>query len=190
MQQVLVQQVRSTPWRNGGGSTQVLLEWPDALHWRVRISVAQIDRHSDFSAYPGVQRWFAVLRGAGVRLQLGTKLHTLKPGSPPLEFDGATAPGCTLINGPTQDLNLMGQQAAGQAQMQAAGQQAWRSAATLRACFTHTAATLHVEGQAPLLLPAQCLVWCAASADQAWALHSDNGPLQAWWLSFKPTPPA
>ena len=184
MQQVLVQQVPRTPWRNGGGSTQVLLEWPDALHWRLRISVAQIDRDGNFSAYPGVQRWFAVLHGAGVQLDFGAAAQTLKTGSPPLEFDGAAAPGCTLIDGPTQDLNLMGQRTAGRTHMQAVGQQTWCSGASFRACFTHTAARLQIDAEPALVLPAQCLVWGSRCAGQSWALHSDSGAPQAWWMSL------
>jgi environmental stress-induced protein Ves len=33
--------------------------------WRVRISRADIDRDGPFSAYPGVERWFAVLPATG-----------------------------------------------------------------------------------------------------------------------------
>jgi uncharacterized protein len=186
---VALRDVPRTPWRNGGGSTQVLLEWPDAQDWWVRISVAQIDRDGDFSAYPGVQRWFAVLLGAGVRLKWGSDLHTLKPGSPALEFDGATAPGCTLIDGPTLDLNLMSLHAAGRALMQAADHQPWHSAAGFRACFTHSAARLQIEAEPPMNLPALCLVWGARSEGQTWALRSEDGPLQAWWMSLE-TPPS
>lgn len=189
LNQVRLVDVPRTPWRNGGGSTQVLLAWPDAPHWQLRISVAQIDHDGDFSAYPGVLRWFAVLHGAGVHLQLGASLQTLKPGSPPLQFDGATAPGCTLIDGPTQDLNLMSRPAAGRAHMQAAGQPAWHSEAGFRACFTHTAVRLQIDGEPALALPAQSLVWGMQSAGHAWALHSDQGPLQAWWMSLQ-TPPS
>jgi environmental stress-induced protein Ves len=58
-------------WRNGGGSTRELLAWPEAGAWQLRISVAEITRDGPFSAFAGVQRWFAVLRGDGVRLRLG-----------------------------------------------------------------------------------------------------------------------
>jgi environmental stress-induced protein Ves len=49
-------------WRNGGGSTRELLAWPEATDWQARISVAEITRDGPFSAFAGVQRWFAVLR--------------------------------------------------------------------------------------------------------------------------------
>ena len=57
------------PWRNGGGVTRELLAWPDGGDWRVRVSVADIDADGPFSAFPGVERWFAVLEGAGVALR-------------------------------------------------------------------------------------------------------------------------
>ena len=58
------------PWKNGGGITRDQLAWPDAAHWQLRISVAEVARAGPFSAYPGIQRWFAVVQGAGVVLQL------------------------------------------------------------------------------------------------------------------------
>lgn len=186
MHTVQLQHVPATPWRNRGGSTRELLAWPQAGAWQVRISVAQIDQDGDFSAYPGVERWFSVLAGAGVQLNFGPLTQTLLRGSAPLRFDGAGAPACTLIDGTTLDLNLMYQRSAGQAQMVAAAHQPWSCAAPLRACFSHTAARLLVDANPPLHLPAQCLVWDADSTGQAWALQPDSGPLQAWWMSFEP----
>ena len=61
---------RTYPWRNGGGVTRELLTWPPLSgdDWAVRVSVATIDKDGPFSAFPGIQRWFAVLDGAGVQL--------------------------------------------------------------------------------------------------------------------------
>ena len=75
--------------------------------WQLRISRADIEASGPFSAFPGVQRWFVVLSGKGVVLHMPSGDHTLLPGDAPLHFDGGLAPGCTLIDGPTQDLNLM-----------------------------------------------------------------------------------
>lgn len=96
------------PWKNGGGVTRELWREPAAGgDWRLRLSVAEIARDGPFSAFPGVVRWFAVLDGAGVVLDLDGVERVLRPGDPPLRFDGATAPGCRLLDGPTRDLNLM-----------------------------------------------------------------------------------
>jgi uncharacterized protein len=95
------------PWRNGGGRTRELLAWPSAAAWQVRVSVASVEADGPFSPYPGIDRWFAVLSGAGVVLALPRGAITLGPGSAAIAFAGETAPPCRLIDGPTQDLNLM-----------------------------------------------------------------------------------
>lgn len=106
-QMISLEEVAPTPWRNGGGVTRELLAWPTAQDWDWRISVAEVDKAGPFSRYEGVQRWFAVLGGAGVRLALDGKVHELTAQSPPLCFDGALACGCELVDGPTEDFNLM-----------------------------------------------------------------------------------
>jgi hypothetical protein len=83
-----------------------------------------------------VQRWFAVLAGAGVALQLDEGWVLVTPESPPLQFDGAAAPGCSLLAGATLDLNLMLRQDAGQGGLCAAVPgQPWNSAAPHRVLF-------------------------------------------------------
>lgn len=97
----------SVPWRNGGGRTRELLAWPSATGWQVRVSVAEIASDGPFSPYPEVERWFAVLNGAGVVLSLPQGDTVLRPGDAAIRFAGEAAPGCRLIDGPTSDLNLM-----------------------------------------------------------------------------------
>ena len=67
-QVVRVDSAAPQAWRNGGGVTRELLVWPNAEDWLVRLSVAEIERDGPFSAFAGVDRWFAVLSGAGVLL--------------------------------------------------------------------------------------------------------------------------
>lgn len=74
--------------------------WPHA-------GVAEIAADGPFSAYEGVQRWFAVIDGAGVVLGFAGGERRLEPGAGVLQFNGADAPACRLIDGPTHDLNLM-----------------------------------------------------------------------------------
>lgn len=97
----------AVPWKNGGGVTRDLLCWPDAAAWKLRISLADIATDGPFSDFPGVQRWFAVVEGAGVELAFGARRHVQRVEDAPLIFDGAHAPGCRLLNGPTRDLNVM-----------------------------------------------------------------------------------
>jgi uncharacterized protein len=104
---VHLKDVSLTPWRNGGGTTRELLAWPAAQPWRWRASVAEVEQSGAFSSFPGVQRWFAVLSGDGVFLNIDGHLHTLKNNDPPLAFNGAAQTMCQLIGGATQDFNLM-----------------------------------------------------------------------------------
>ena len=186
MQTVLLADVPPQPWRNGGGVTRDLLAWPGA-DWQCRISVADVSRDGPFSAYPGIERWFAVVQGAGVVLHFGDDDRRMAQETPPLCFDGAQAPGCTLIDGATLDLNLLCQGDAGRGEMRAveAGQP-WRSTAPLRAVFTVHAAELRVDGVPVAALPALTLVWQQAAADETWDLVADESVTRAWWLSFTP----
>ncbi|OYT93307.1 MAG: hypothetical protein CFE43_03405 [Burkholderiales bacterium PBB3] len=99
--------VVATPWRNGGGVTRELVVWPPQGEWQWRMSVAEVESSGPFSRFEGVQRWFAVLSGAGVELDIEGTRHTLTADSAPLTFDGAAATDCQLLNGATRDFNLM-----------------------------------------------------------------------------------
>lgn len=105
-QRVRLRQAQAQPWRNGGGLTHELVSQP-AGDWRWRVSVARIDRDGPFSHFLGVQRHFAVLRGAGVELDIDGARHTVHAGGPTLAFDGGQACHARLIAGPTLDFNLM-----------------------------------------------------------------------------------
>ena len=96
-----------TPWRNGGGVTRELVVWPPQGEWQWRVSVAEVETSGPFSRFEGVQRWFAVLSGAGVALDIAGEHYTLTPSSSPLLFNGAASTNCTLLDGATQDFNLM-----------------------------------------------------------------------------------
>ncbi|MBK9444514.1 MAG: HutD family protein [Comamonadaceae bacterium] len=104
---VSLKDVRPSPWRNLGGVTHELVTWPKGERWVWRMSVAQIDQNGPFSCFVGVQRWFAVLDGAGVCLTLDQRTYDLRPHSAPLSFDGGTPLDCRLTDGPAQAFNLM-----------------------------------------------------------------------------------
>lgn len=93
-------------WRNGGGVTRELLTWPNVDDWILRLSVADIEKDGPFSTFPGIQRWIVALTGVG--MDLGEPFNfRIEPGMPAYRFRGEHAPMCTLIDGPTSDLNLM-----------------------------------------------------------------------------------
>ena len=75
---IRLNEVAPVPWRNGGGVTRELLAWPSPDDWALRISVAEVERDGPFSQYPGVQRWFAVLSGGGVRLTVAGQVRELR----------------------------------------------------------------------------------------------------------------
>ena len=107
IQRVPLKSVASQGWKNGGGLTRELLAFPTAANWQVRISVAEVTADGPFSRFEGVQRWFAVLQGAGVRLQVDGQATDLRTHDAAFAFDGAASTHCTLLGGSTQDFNLM-----------------------------------------------------------------------------------
>ena len=175
------------PWRNGGGLTRELLAWPQATpgqptDWRLRVSVARIDRNGPFSAFAGTWRGFAVLHGAGVILALPDGTRTLTPADDPVAFDGEAAPMCHLLEGPTEDLNLMVRRDAGRAALRRArvgegieGTTRWR------AVFAGGAVQLAVDDRTTTLHPGT-LAWSNAGKACTWRLH-DGGP--AWFLTLE-----
>lgn len=173
-------------WRNGGGTTQELLAWPQRDEWVLRLSVARIDRSGPFSAFPGVLRSFAVLQGHGVCLgwPLGDRL--VKVSDAALDFDGGDPPDCTLIDGPTTDLNLMVRASAGRGSLtRAQPGQAWRSTAAWRGVYTTEAARLQRNTTAPDPVPANSLSWCSDASLEDWTLEG-TGAGSAWWIEFHP----
>lgn len=198
------------PWRNGGGVTRELLRWPPAFEdmgtaspantmataastasgnddWLLRVSVAEIARDGPFSPFAGVERWFAVLQGAGVRLALPAADTVLHAGDDPVRFAGEAAPGCTLIDGPTQDLNLMhrrGSPSAGPHAMmrRAAAGSAQRGRLPWRALYAFADTQLQAGDEA-LALPAGTLVWCDTQADETWECLATGA---AYWMSLHP----
>lgn len=208
LHRVLLQDQPPTPWRNGGGLTHELLCWstaagdpgdaggpgaeadeapgraPASQTWSLRVSVARIDQQGPFSAFPGIERWFAVLAGAGVRLGRGAGQRRMTPLDPPWGFDGALAPDCELIDGPTLDLNLMVRRAHGQARL-------WRLApdAVLspqdglwRALYTHGPGRLHT-GEAAQDVAAGSLVWSDDDTTDWRFEAATDGPVfgLGWW---------
>ena len=187
-QVVRFEDVKPQPWKNGGGVTRELLAWPAAADWRVRISVADIEKDGPFSAFPEIKRSITVLSGAGIRL--GEPLNVaLRTSDPPATFSGDLTPDCELVNGPTRDLNAMFNKKAG-----TGGLQRWRSGdeakfvrasfdlnhdlPTLFGIFTLAVATLRTyDGE--VALPPMSLAWTTApisdvqllASPQAWAFH-------------------
>lgn len=170
------------PWKNGGGVTRELLAVPPGDRWRVRISVAEIERDGPFSAYPGVARWFVVLKGAGVELDFGAATRRLTRNDAPIHFDGAAAPGCRLIDGPTRDLNLMLRGAKGTMQIADDGL-AWTPDATHCGLFTAVAGHCEAEGRVHALAPYTLAWFDPAPASLRFTAGERPAGAIGWWIA-------
>jgi len=181
--QVRLDAVAATPWRNGGGTTRELLAWPAAADWRVRMSVAAIAQDGPFSQFDDVKRWFAVLAGAGVRLQIGEVVHALTASSPPFGFDGASAPNCELVAGPTEDFNLMLKKGCVGHMERVSGELVSEGrAGDLIAIYTGEADAVAWVGPDRTELAARTLAWQVLPAAAALRLESPN----ALWMEIEP----
>lgn len=191
LQLIRCDEVAPQPWKNGGGLTRELLAWPaqaadTALApWTLRISVADITADGPFSAYPGIDRHFAVLQGGGVRLALHDGERELRVGDAPLAFGGEAAPGCTLLAGATRDLNLMVRRDKGRAAMRRAhAGEVFAPRASLRALFALDALRLRA-GDDALELPGFTLAWSDDAAPPPWRIDASAAPApQACWIHF------
>jgi environmental stress-induced protein Ves len=105
--QIRLQDTPVSPWKNGGGTTQSLVCWPNPSDWVFRMSVARIDSDGPFSEFKGIDRWFAVLSGEGVVLQFPERRVEVGALDVAVQFSGDLPCQCTLTNGPTVDFNLM-----------------------------------------------------------------------------------
>ena len=173
------------PWRNSSKLTRKLLAWPSRDAWALRISVADIRADGPFSAFPGVDRWFAVLEGHGVCLCLPEGRRSVQTTDAPLAFQGEAAPHCDLLDGATRDLNLMIRRDAGRGAMQRAqvGED-FAPRARFRALFSADALMLQIDGSDARRLPAFALAW-DAQAHGRWRIAATR-PVRAWWLHFEP----
>jgi uncharacterized protein len=108
---IRLRECRPTPWKNGMGRTRELAIHPagasmDDFIWRV--SVAEVDSASPFSAFPGIDRHIALLQGAGFTMTLDDgRVHSLTTPFTPFAFPGEAQVSVRLIGGPTRDFNLM-----------------------------------------------------------------------------------
>ena len=166
---VALADVAPSAWKNGGGTTRELLAWPSPADWVFRLSVAEVQADGPFSSFAGVQRWFAVLSGAGVRLQVGAAapygVQVLTSASAPFCFDGALPVDCTLIDGATQDFNLMVRTDQARAQMQ------------------RVADSLKTEGAGPRTVA----VWTGEAGAALW-LGQECTPVGAHTLAWQALP--
>jgi uncharacterized protein len=98
------------PWKNGAGLTrEIAFGGASAVDFDWRLSVAEVERHAPFSAFPGIDRNITLLRGAGMRLRAldGSVDHALTTPLAPFAFSGDVALVATLADGASTDFNVM-----------------------------------------------------------------------------------
>ncbi|WP_269791284.1 HutD family protein [Stenotrophomonas sp. Iso1] len=95
-------------WRNGQGWTREILRLPEQGDWQLRLSIAEIEQDAAFSTFPGVERELVLLQGEGLRLRFADgRCETLLPPYQRLRFAGEEDIAGALVDGVTQDFNLM-----------------------------------------------------------------------------------
>ena len=121
---------RRERWRNQMGWTREIYRTPEDGEWNWRLSIAEIERDSAFSSFPGIDRELVLLSGNGLRLRfhgggdesgvgygdpdredMGQddrgEVVELHPPHGKLRFAGERGVTGELIDGPTHDFNLM-----------------------------------------------------------------------------------
>jgi environmental stress-induced protein Ves len=176
-------QIPAQPWRNGGGSTRELLAWPTAHDWLFRISLAQVAQDGPFSSFPGIERWIALVEGAGMTLRFASGSEPLSIGREPLRFDGALAPACSLERGTTLDLNLMVDRSRRSGLLACAGDAEWTDASEWRGAFAASPCTLWIDDGPPVELGPMVLLARQGVARERWRLTTRGAAVRAWWIA-------
>lgn len=102
---------KTTPWKNGGGSTTEIAVAPakaslEDFDWRISMAVVASD--GPFSSFPGIDRTLAVVKGDGLILTIGDAAPvTLASGTAPVSFPGDTPTSARLTACAITDLNVM-----------------------------------------------------------------------------------
>ena len=99
---------RRERWKNGLGWTREIARSEGSGEWSWRLSIAEIEDDAPFSTFEGIDRELVLLTGNGLQLSFADGAqHTLLPPHDRLRFAGERGALGTLIDGPTQDFNLM-----------------------------------------------------------------------------------
>jgi uncharacterized protein len=104
-------ELRSEPWRNGGGVTRELASHPKVASaqdgaWDWRVSIADLTKSGDFSAFPGMERVLTVVDGELLLLTVDGADHPLEKYRP-YRFSGDAAAHGALPTGDIRNLNVI-----------------------------------------------------------------------------------
>lgn len=107
--------IRPEPWRNGGGVTREIARHareasPDGS-WDWRVSIAEVGKAGDFSAFPGMERVISVIDGELLVLTVDGEEHAMERYRP-FRFSGDAATSSALPTGDIRDLNVIARRGA------------------------------------------------------------------------------
>lgn len=108
--------IRPQPWRNGGGVTRELASHPKVASeqdgaWDWRVSIADVSKAGDFSAFPGMERVITIIDGELMLLTVDGSEHPLEKYRP-FRFSGEAPSSATLPTGDVRDLNVIAREGA------------------------------------------------------------------------------
>ncbi|WP_045730800.1 HutD family protein [Pseudarthrobacter chlorophenolicus] len=116
MQIIRFAELKAKPWRNGGGTTREILSGPadqpaDAPagrpdSWGWRISLADVTKAGDFSAFPGCERVLTVVEGDLLLLSVDGSERPVEKYRP-FRFDGGAPTIAALPTGDIRNLNVI-----------------------------------------------------------------------------------
>ena len=107
MQIIRFAELKAEPWRNGGGVTREIARQGSedgGFDWRV--SIADIAKAGDFSAFAGMERVLTVIEGELLLLSVDGAEQPLEKYRP-FRFDGGAATAAKLPTGDIRDLNVI-----------------------------------------------------------------------------------
>jgi environmental stress-induced protein Ves len=104
-------ELKSEPWRNGGGATRELASHPKAASaqdgaWDWRVSIAEQTKAGDFSAFPGMERVLTVIDGELLLLTVDGAEHPLEKYRA-FKFSGEASAHGALPTGDVRNLNVI-----------------------------------------------------------------------------------
>jgi len=154
------------PWKNGAGTArQVALHPADAAmnEWDWFVAIAEVTVSSPFSAYPGVDRQIALLRGAGIRLRSidGRFDHNLDTPLQIFSFPGEARINSELTGSSCEAINVMARRGCVKATTLVINQGCApaRNGATLIFCARHLIHVVHGISGCTDLPVGQAVLW-------------------------------
>lgn len=103
-------ELKAQPWHNGGGVTRELRRHPAGSRtgdsWDWRVSIADVSKAGDFSAFPGMDRVLTVIDGELLLLSVDGAEHPLEKYRP-FRFPGDAEAAGALPTGDIRALNVV-----------------------------------------------------------------------------------